>query len=274
MSCARAASARIFRLLDWNERLRQPARPAALPDDLRGKIEFRDLSFGYAEGKEVLHRVSLTVHPGESLAIVGPTGSGKTTLTRLICRFYDAPDGALFIDDVDIMRVPPEEIRQRVGVIFQDFHIFAGTVYENIALGDAGVTPEKAFRAAEAVGALAFIEALPKGFETPLADRGHDLSHGQRQLLAFARAIARDPEILILDEATANVDSQTEAVVQAALDKIKAGRTTIIVAHRLRTIRDASRIAVLDHGRIVETGTHRELLESDGLYKALHALQG
>jgi ATP-binding cassette subfamily B protein len=254
--------------------LRQPALPAALPDDLRGKIEFRDLSFGYAAGKEVLRRVSLIVHPGESLAIVGPTGSGKTTLTRLICRFYDAPDAALFIDDVDIIRVPPEEIRQRVGVIFQDFHIFAGTVYENIALGDAGVTREKAFGAAEAVGALAFIEALPKGFDTPLGDRGHDLSHGQRQLLAFARVIARDPEILILDEATANVDSQTEAVVQAALDKIKAGRRTIIVAHRLRTIRDASRIAVLDSGRIVETGTHRKLLESDRLYKTLHDLQG
>jgi ATP-binding cassette subfamily B multidrug efflux pump len=270
---ARAASARIFRLLDWEERLREPAVPRELPSGLRGKIEFRNLSFAYGEGAQVLRDVTLIVNPGESLAIVGPTGSGKTTMTRLICRFYDARDGSLFIDDVDVMQVAPRDIRRRVGVIFQDFHIFAGTVFENVALGDERVTRARAVEAARTVGALAFIEALPLGFDTPLGDRGHNLSHGQRQLLAFARAIARDPEILILDEATANVDPQTEAAIQMALAKTKAGRTSIVVAHRLRTVRDASRIVVLDGGRIVESGTHEQLVATGGLYKTQFELQ-
>jgi len=271
---ARAACARIFQLLDWTETLREPASPMPLPADLRGKIEFRDLSFRYEHGEEVLHRISLIINPGESVAIVGPTGSGKTTLTRVIGRFYDVPDGTLFIDDIDIMQIAPAEVRRRVGLIFQDFHIFAGTVYDNIALGDESLTREKVVGAAKAVDALSFIEALPQGFDTPLGDRGHNLSHGQRQLLAFARVIARDPEILILDEATAHVDMRTELVIQTALAKIKEGRTSIVIAHRLRTIREASHIIVLDGGRIVETGTHDELLASNGLYKALHELQG
>lgn len=270
---ARAACERIFRLLDYGEALCQPAIPIPLRDDLRGQIEFRDLSFRYEAGNDVLHHISLTIPPGESIAIIGPTGSGKTTLLRLICRFYDVSEGSLFLNGVDVMQVAPADIRRRVGIIFQDFHIFAGTIYENIALGNPTITRAVAILAAKTANASPFIEALPNGFDTLLGDRGHNLSHGQRQLLALARVIALDPEILILDEATANIDSETEIVVQAALAKVKVGRTLIVVAHKLRTIREAHRIIVLNHGRIVEIGNHEELSLRGGLYKTLCDLQ-
>lgn len=269
---ARAACDRIFHLFDWKERLRQPDVPTPLPGALRGKIEFRNLSFRYETGRDVLRNVNLTINPGQSVAIVGPTGSGKTTMARLICRFYDLHDGSLFIDDIDIMHASPTDIRQRIGVILQDFHVFAGTVYDNISLGDDSVTLDKAIAAARAVNALPFIEALAQGFETRLSHRGQELSQGQRQLLALARVIARDPEILVLDEATASVDTKTEGIVQEALAKIKVGRTSVIIAHRLGTIRQVDRIVVLDKGRVVETGTHDELVARGGLYKALDDL--
>ncbi|MBS0348789.1 MAG: ABC transporter ATP-binding protein [Proteobacteria bacterium] len=270
---AAAASERIFRLLDWREALAVPAEPTPLPPGLHGRIEFRRLDFRYETGEPVIHDFSLAIEAGETVAIVGPTGSGKTTLMRLLCRFYDVASGRLFIDGVDIMQIDPGELRRRVGVILQDFHLFPGSVLDNITLGNPAVSLEDARRAAAAVQALGFIEALPAGFDTPLGDRGNNLSQGQRQLLAFARVVALDPEILILDEATASIDPATEAAIQAGLAGIMKGRTCIVIAHRLQTIREADRIVVVDRGRLVEMGSHEALLARNGLYRTLHDAQ-
>lgn len=270
---AAAASERIFRLLDWREALAVPAVPTPLPPDLHGYIEFRGLDFGYETGEPVIHDFSLVIEAGETVAIVGPTGSGKTTLMRLLCRFYDVEPGRLFIDGVDIMQIEPGELRRRIGVILQDFHLFPGSVLDNITLGNPAVSREDARRAAAAVQALGFIEALPAGFDTQLGDRGNNLSQGQRQLLAFARVIALDPEILILDEATASIDPATEAVIQAGLAGIMKGRTCIVIAHRLQTIREADRIVVVDRGHLVEMGRHEALIARNGLYSMLHEAQ-
>ncbi|BAY75002.1 ABC transporter HlyB/MsbA family protein [Nostoc linckia NIES-25] len=268
-----AACDRIFQLLDWKESLSVPSQPTPLPEGLHGRIEFRDLNFRYETGESVIRHFNLNVAPGENIAIVGPTGSGKTTLTRLICRFYDVPENSLFIDGIDIMQIDPAQIRKRVGVIFQDFHLFPGSVYENIALGNPTITLEDARQAARLIQTLDFIEALPLGFDTVLEDRGQNLSQGQRQLLVFTRVIALNPEILILDEATASIDPETEAAIQAALATVTANRTSIIIAHRLQTIRQADRIVVLNHGQLVEVGNHTQLMLRNGFYKTLYEAQ-
>jgi ATP-binding cassette subfamily B protein len=270
---AMASCERIFQALDWDEALQKPAEPKPLPAGLKGHVRFNHLTFGYAPDTTILKDVSFDIAPGERIAIVGPTGSGKTSLIRLLCRFYDVPAGSILIDGIDIMDVEPAEIRKRIGVVLQDFHIFSGTVYDNIILGNPKVTREDARRAARLVHADPFIRLLPQGYDTVLTERGRNLSHGQRQLLAFARVLAMDPEVLILDEATASIDTETELIIQDALAKVTEGRTSIIIAHRLQTIREANRIVVLAGGEVRETGTHEELITRGGLYKTLYELQ-
>jgi ATP-binding cassette subfamily B protein len=270
---AMASGERIFQALDWNEALKQPEHPTPLPPDLHGKVEFRHLNFAYIPEHPVLKDVSFTIKPGERIAIVGPTGSGKTSLIRLLCRFYDVPEQSIFLDNIDIMQIKPSDIRTRIGVVLQDFHIFSGTVYDNIALNDPRISREVAERAAKLVHADPFIRMLPQGYDTPLNERGRNLSHGQRQLLAFARVLAMNPEVLVLDEATASIDTETELVIQDALLKLTEGRTSVIIAHRLQTIKDAHRIVVLTEGRVREIGTHEELIARGGLYRTLYELQ-
>ncbi len=270
---AMASGERIFQALDWDERVREPAHPAALPPRLNGEIEFRRVDFAYEPGVPVLRDLSLRIRAGEKLAIVGPTGSGKSTLIRLLGRFYDFDDGGIFLDGIDLNRIRTEDLRRRIGVVLQDFHIFSGSIADNIALGDPAISAQAVRRAAKRVNAHEFISALPAGYDTELAERGQNLSQGQRQLLAFARVLAADPEILVLDEATASVDTETELLIQDALAKLTAGRTSILIAHRLQTIQQADRILVMNLGRVEELGTHDELLAKDGLYARLHALQ-
>jgi ATP-binding cassette subfamily B protein len=270
---AMASGERIFQALDWDEIIHEPANPVALPERLTGKVEFRRVSFAYDASMPILKDVSFNIRPGEKLAIVGPTGSGKSTLIRLLGRFYDFEDNQIFLDDIDLNHIHSSDLRRRVGVVLQDFHIFSGSIYDNIALGNPRVTRERAIEAAKTVNAHDFISQLPLGYDSPLTERGQNLSQGQRQLLAFARVLAADPEILVLDEATANIDTETELLIQEAVERLTKGRTSIIIAHRLQTIQEADRVLVLDQGQVAEIGNHEELLAAGGLYATLHSLQ-
>ena len=270
---AMASGERIFQALDWDEIIHEPANPVALPERLTGKVEFRRVSFAYDASMPILKDVSFTISPGEKLAIVGPTGSGKSTLIRLLGRFYDFDDNQIFLDGIDLNQIHSGDLRRRVGVVLQDFHIFSGSIYDNIALGNPRVTRERAIEAAKTVNAHDFISQLPLAYDSPLTERGQNLSQGQRQLLAFARVLAADPEILVLDEATANIDTETELLIQEAVERLTKGRTSIIIAHRLQTIQEADRVLVLDQGQVAEIGNHEELLAAGGLYATLHSLQ-
>ena len=270
---AMASGERIFQALDWDEIIHEPENPVALPERLRGDVEFRKVSFAYDSTMPVLRDVSFSINPGEKLAIVGPTGSGKSTLIRLLSRFYDFEDEQIFLDGIDLNRIRSSDLRSRVGVVLQDFHIFSGSIFDNIALGSPLVTRQQAIEAAKTVNAHQFISQLPMGYDTPLTERGQNLSQGQRQLLAFARVLAANPEILVLDEATANIDTETELLIQDAVERLTKGRTSIIIAHRLQTIQEANRVLVLDQGQVAEIGSHEELLAANGLYATLHNLQ-
>ena len=270
---AMASGERIFQALDWDEVIHEPTNPVVLPERLRGGVEFRKVSFTYDNTMPVLKDVSFSINPGEKLAIVGPTGSGKSTLIRLLSRFYDFEDEQIFLDGIDLNHIHSSDLRCRVGVVLQDFHIFSGSIFDNIALGNPLVTRQQAIEAAKTVNAHQFISQLPMGYDTPLTERGQNLSQGQRQLLAFARVLAANPEILVLDEATANIDTETELLIQDALERLTKGRTSIIIAHRLQTIQEANRVLVLDQGQVAEIGSHEELLAANGLYATLHSLQ-
>jgi ATP-binding cassette, subfamily B, multidrug efflux pump len=270
---AMASGERIFQALDWDEQIHEPMHPVELPARLRGKVEFRDLTFGYSPAVPILKGVSVVIQPGEKLAIVGPTGSGKSTMIRLLGRFYDFDRDRIFLDDIDLNDLRSQDVRSRIGVVLQDFHIFSGSILDNIILGNPKISRERAIEAATTVNAHEFIERLPEGYDSILVERGANLSQGQRQLLAFARVLAADPEILILDEATASIDTETERLIQDGLRKLMAGRTSILIAHRLQTIQEADQVLVLHHGVVRELGTHAALLAQKGLYYTLHELQ-
>ncbi len=272
MQQAMASSERIFMLLDNDQIIPEPENPVEL-ESVEGRIAFDDVCFSYVEGEPVLRNVSFTVEPGETVAIVGATGAGKTSIISLIERFYDIQSGSITLDGVDIRALRKAELRSRIGLVMQDVFVFAGDIKGNIRLGNDSVDEERLREVARYVNADRFIERLPGGFDEEVRERGATLSTGQRQLLAFARALAFDPGILILDEATSNIDTETEALIQDALVRLMEGRTSIVIAHRLSTIQHADKIIVMHRGRIREVGTHQELLAKRGYYYKLYQLQ-
>jgi ATP-binding cassette subfamily B protein len=262
---AMASSERIFRLLDEPVTIVTPARPTP-PRDGAGRIEFEDVWLSYLPGEPVLRGVSFRVEPGEKIALVGPTGHGKTSIISALCRFYDVERGRILVDGVDVRAWDKTALRRHLGLVLQDVFLFSGTIGENINLGSPEIPPERVEEAARRVRAHRFIDGLPLGYAAEVQERGSTLSQGERQLLSFARALAFDPRILILDEATSSLDSRAESQIQEALERLMRGRTTLVVAHRLSTITNADRILVIDEGRIVEEGTHDRLLAARGAY--------
>ena len=266
-----ASGVRIFDLLDWEPELVDKPNAKALPE-ITGEIELKDVSFSYVPGEDVIRNVNLRVEPGEVVAIVGPTGAGKTTLVSLMSRFYDveAGRGEVLVDGHDVRDVKRSTLASQMSMVLQEPYLFSGTVRENIKYNHTEASDDRMMEAARAVGAHDFIMALPQGYDTFLAERGINLSVGQRQLLSFARAIVADPKILILDEATANIDSYTEVLIQRALAELLKGRTAVVIAHRLSTIRGSDKIVVLNFGEVLEVGDHDELMELNGLYAHLY----
>lgn len=263
---------RIFEIIDSPEVLWQPEEPVRL-QKLKGSVEARDVTFGYEEGKPVLENVSFKVEPGEMIGLVGRSGAGKSTIINLISRLYDPTSGQILIDGVDAREIDQKDLRRQIGMVLQETFLFRGTVYDNIAYARPDASPEEVMEAAKIANAHDFIIELPDGYETILGERNINLSGGERQRIAIARAVLHNPQILILDEATASIDTETEALVQEALERLVEGRTTFAIAHRLSTLRQADRLFVLDKGKLVEVGTHEELLRQKGVYHMLFTTQ-
>jgi ATP-binding cassette, subfamily B, multidrug efflux pump len=272
LQSAMASSERVFRLLDTPVRISDSPQPKKLAE-VRGRVEFRNVGFAYRDNHRVLENVSFTIEPGETVAVVGHTGAGKTTLTNLLLRFYDVQEGAILFDGVDIRDLSLQDLRSNFGIVLQDPFLFSGTIAGNIRLGTEGISDQQVRDAVRRVNMQDFIESLPGGFDEPVKERGATLSSGQKQLLSFARALAHDPKILILDEATSSVDTETEHLIREGLRRLLENRTSLVIAHRLSTIQNASRIIVMHKGRVREVGTHQELLRLKGIYFKLYQLQ-
>ncbi len=272
MQTAMASSERIFKLLDNKTILNDPEKTVLFPE-LKGSIEFKNVWFAYNSGEYILKNFSVKINPGETIAIVGATGAGKTSVINILSRFYDIQKGEIFIDGINIKEIKKDKLRKLISVVLQDVFLFSGTIKSNISLGNKNIPDEKIIDAAQKVGAHKFINKLPRKYDEEVKEKGATLSVGQKQLISFARAIAYNPQILILDEATSSVDTKTEILIQKAIKKMLINRTSIVVAHRLSTIQSADKIIVMHKGEIRETGTHQELLSRKGIYYKLYQLQ-
>lgn len=272
MQTAMASSERIFKLLDDTSIIPDPEKSVPL-NTVRGEVEYRNVWFAYNQGEDVLRDVSFHVKPGETVALVGATGAGKTSIINLMTRFYDIQKGEILVDGIDIRSVRKAELRKHIAIVLQDVFLFTGDIKNNITLGDGNISMERVREVCAAVGADNFIERLSNGYDEPVKERGATLSVGQKQLLSFARALAVDPKILILDEATSSVDTETEIMIQKAIRRLLRGRTSVVIAHRLSTIQRADKIIVMHKGKIRETGRHHELLAQQGIYYRLYQLQ-
>lgn len=269
---ARVSCVRVFEMMNVSEE-KMPEHQVQLPEKIEGTVHFKDVSFAYNEGEYVLENINLEVDKGQTIALVGHTGSGKSSIMNLLFRFYDPTVGTIEIDGIPTIKTEKRDMRKHMGIVLQDPYLYTGTILSNITLDDSKVTREKAVESLNAVGGDRVLEHFKKGIDEPVIERGRTLSSGQRQIISFARALAFDPEILILDEATSSIDSETEEIIQKAMTVLSKGRTSFIIAHRLSTIKNADQIIVLDKGRIIEKGNHDELIKSEGQYYKMYQMQ-
>ncbi|KTT83600.1 MULTISPECIES: ABC transporter ATP-binding protein [Mammaliicoccus] len=269
---ARVSCVRVFEMMNVSEE-KMPEHQVQLPEKIEGTVHFKDVSFAYNEGEYVLENINLEVDKGQTIALVGHTGSGKSSIMNLLFRFYDPTVGTIEIDGIPTIKTEKRDMRKHMGIVLQDPYLYTGTILSNITLDDPKVTREKAVESLNAVGGDRVLEHFKKGIDEPVIERGRTLSSGQRQIISFARALAFDPEILILDEATSSIDSETEEIIQKAMTVLSKGRTSFIIAHRLSTIKNADQIIVLDKGRIIEKGNHDELIKSEGQYYKMYQMQ-